>query len=87
MISLEDCIGMCGLTEEEVLAIAEHEHLSEVSAAALADYLLHLPKGANVIKEMMRDDIRQAIRTGNTQHARQLIAAMHHFLQEHPDAA
>ena len=26
MITLEDCIGLCGLTEEEVLAIAEHEH-------------------------------------------------------------
>ena len=34
MITLEDCIGMCGLTEEEVLAIAEHEHLPEVAAAA-----------------------------------------------------
>ena len=32
MITLEDCIGMCGLTEEEVLAIAEHEHLPEVAA-------------------------------------------------------
>ena len=27
MITLEDCIAFCGLTEEEVLAIAEHEHL------------------------------------------------------------
>ena len=27
MITLEDCIGLCGLTEEEVLAVAEHEHL------------------------------------------------------------
>jgi hypothetical protein len=27
MISLEDCVGLSGLTEEEVLAIAEHEHI------------------------------------------------------------
>ena len=38
MITLEDCIGLCGLTEEEVLAIAEHEYLPE-TAAALARYL------------------------------------------------
>jgi hypothetical protein len=34
MISLEDCVGMCGLTKEEVLAIAEHEHVPEIAAAA-----------------------------------------------------
>ena len=42
MITLEDCIGLCGLTEEEVLAIAEHEHLPEIAATALAEYLLSL---------------------------------------------
>ena len=35
MITLEDCVGFCGLTEEEVLAIAEHENLPEIAATAL----------------------------------------------------
>ena len=39
MITLEDCVGLCGLTEEEVLAVAEHEHLPEVAATAFAEYL------------------------------------------------
>ena len=39
MITLEDCMAFCGLTEEEVLAIAEHEHMPEIAAAALAEYL------------------------------------------------
>jgi len=30
MITLEDCIEFCGLTKEEVLAIAEHEHVPEI---------------------------------------------------------
>jgi hypothetical protein len=29
MIRLEDCIALFGLTEVQVLAIAEHEHLPE----------------------------------------------------------
>jgi hypothetical protein len=29
MITLAECAGFCGLTEKEVLAIAEHEHLPE----------------------------------------------------------
>lgn len=49
MISLSDCIALCGLHEEEVLAIAEHEHLPEIAAAALGQYLLHQKGGAEVI--------------------------------------
>ena len=29
MISLEDCIAFSGLSEEEVAAIGEHEHISK----------------------------------------------------------
>ena len=46
MITLEDCVGLCGLTEEEVLAIAEHEHLPEIAATALAAYLLSQKQAA-----------------------------------------
>ena len=46
MITLEDCIAMCGLTEQEVSAIAEHEHIPEIAAAALAQYLLGQERGA-----------------------------------------
>ena len=39
MIALEDCIGLCGFDEDEVAAISEHEHIPEIAAAALANYL------------------------------------------------
>jgi hypothetical protein len=52
MISLEDCIAMCGLDAKEIEAIAEHEHIPEISAAALADHLLHQVGGAKRIREM-----------------------------------
>ncbi len=41
MISLEDCIAFCGLTEEEVLAIAE-----EIDAEAFAQCLLSQEHGS-----------------------------------------
>jgi hypothetical protein len=63
MISLADCIAMCGLTGDEVLAIAEHEHIPEIAAAALAQYLLSQDQGPEIIRDMIRDDIRQAPRT------------------------
>ena len=41
MISLEDCIAFSGLDKNEVDdAISEHEHIPEIAAAALANYLL-----------------------------------------------
>ena len=41
MISFEDCFALCGLTRDEVLALAEHEHIPEIAAAALGQYLLN----------------------------------------------
>ena len=60
MITLEDCIAFSDLTEEEVLAIAEHEHVPEIAATALAQYLLSHEHGSEKVREMIVDDIWQA---------------------------
>ena len=86
MISLEDCIGMCGLDENEVAAIAEHEHIPEIAAAALASYLLNQPHGGEAIRTMIIDDIRKALDEGHIKHAAELFMALRHFLEQHPDA-
>ena len=55
MITLQDCVGLCGLTEEEVLAIAEHEHLPEIAATAFAAYLLSQKHGSEKVLDMIVD--------------------------------
>lgn len=85
MISLEDCIALCGLTEDEVLAIAEHEHVPEIAAATLARYLLDQSRGPEEIRTMIVDDIRIALREKQSQHAAELLSALRHFLHEHPE--
>jgi hypothetical protein len=86
MISVEDCIGMCGLNADEVEAIAEHEHLPEVAAAALANYLLKQAGGAERIRKMIIDDIHRALDDGHVRHAAELFMALRHFLEQHPAA-
>jgi len=87
MITLEDCIGFCDLTEEEVLAIAEHEHLSEIAAAALAQFLLSQEHGSEKVRNMIIDDIRQAQLTdGREGKVVMLLHVLHHFLKAHPEA-
>ena len=87
MITLEDCVGFCGLTEEEVLAIAEHEHLPEIAATALAQYLLSQEHGSERVRDMIVDDIRRAQVGRDKEKVLMLLHVLHHFLKTHPEAA
>ncbi len=84
MITIEDCVGMSGLTVEEIDAIAEHEHIPEAAASALGAYLLDVDRGPAVIRDMIRDDIRTALASQNRQHAADLLATLQSFLHLHP---
>jgi hypothetical protein len=86
MISLEDCIAFSGLSEEEVAAIGEHEHIPQVAACALVDYLLKQSDGGRKIRTMIIDDIQQALCEGRIRHAQELFMALRHFLEGHPEA-
>ncbi|MEO1001464.1 MAG: hypothetical protein AAFW69_12825 [Pseudomonadota bacterium] len=85
MISIDDIIGLTDLTREEIDAVAEHEHIPEAAAAALADYLLHRTGGAQLIRRMIAEDIRDALARGDTPHARELFAALRHFEAHHAE--
>ena len=86
MITLQDCIGLCGLTEEEVLAIAEHEHMHEIIATALASYLQTKEHGTEKIPDMVVDDIREAQHSSDREHVLTLLHVLHQFLKLHPEA-
>ena len=58
MISLVDCVALSGLSEEEIRAIAEHEHVSEAVACGLAQYLSQAKSGEGRMRDMIIDDIR-----------------------------
>jgi len=85
MITLEDCIAFCGLTEEEVLALAEHEHVPEIVATGLASQLMKQRHGPERVRTMIAEDIRSALHRGDRRHAQQLFAALRHFLNAHPE--
>ena len=87
MISLDDILDFCPLSREELEALSEHEHVDGVAVAALADYLMHLPRGPQAVQGILCDDIRAALHRGDAQHARTLFAALRHFMTEHPEAA
>ena len=84
MLSLEDCLALCDLTEEEVLAIAHHEHIPEIAAAELGNYLVHTPEGERRIKAIIRDDIAEAGAGGNRTRELALKHLLREFVLNHP---
>lgn len=86
MLTIEDMIAFSGLSRDEVLAIAEHEHMPEAAACALAEYLMQQEHGPERIREMIVDDIRMAQERGDKEHVRTLLHVLHHFVRAHPES-
>ena len=87
MISLDDIRDMCALTREEIDAVAAHEHIDGVDAAALAEYMMHQHRGPQHVQQLLCEDIREALRADDVPKARELFAVLHHYMAEHPGAA
>ena len=86
MLTFEDCMALCGLTEDEVAAIAEHEHIPEIAALELGDYLVQTENGELLIKKMILDDIEHSKAHGNIEHAEMLESVLKQFVLTHPKA-
>jgi hypothetical protein len=87
MLSFEDCLGLCDLSEEEIQAIARSKHLPEIVAAELGHTLVHSDEGTRKIKAIMRQGIREAGARGDDEDVRFLRHALAHFCASHPDRA
>ncbi len=84
MLTLEDCIELSKLTEDEIDAIVEHEHVPEMIAAEIGAYLVATPTGEKRIASYIRDDIEYARRSGDIAHAARLRLILRHYLEVHP---
>ena len=84
MLSLEDCLALCDLTEEEVLAIAQHERVPEIVAAELGNYLMLTPGGELRIKSIIRNDLAEARARGDRARELALLLVLHNFILQHP---
>lgn len=85
MLSLDDIIGMCDCTREEIEAIAMHEHVPDAVASELAAYLIHCPDGVPRIRKIIVEDIEYARRRGNEAQVKKLNEVLVHFVATHPE--
>ena len=87
MLTIQDCIGLCRLTEDEIIAIAEHEHLPDMLALELGDYLCRTTDGELRVKRMIVEDIEAARERDDLAHAAKLRKVLQHFLEHHAGVA
>lgn len=85
MLTLEDCIALSELNEDEIAAIAEHEHVPEIVAAEYGNYLLHQPNGVPALKRIILEDIADAEQRNDLKHALHLRLVLRHFIRSHSD--
>ncbi len=86
MINENDILDMTCLTRAQIAAISEHEHLDDVSAAELGEYLMHIHHGPQQVQKMICEDITEALHAHDLPKARGLYLALKEFLAEHPEA-
>lgn len=87
MLSYQDCVELSDLTEEEIEAIAQHEHLPEMAALELGSYLVHTSEGVPMIKRIILEDIEEERRRGHAEKVLQLKLVLKHFVDTHPENA
>jgi len=85
MLTYQDCIGLSDLTEEEIKAIAEHEHVPDIVALEFGHYLIETEDGVPAIKAIIIDDIKHAEKNGDFNHVTKLKIVLKHFIDTHPE--
>lgn len=87
MLTYTDCIEMCDFTNEEIEAIAEHEHIPEMLAIELAEYWIHTPGGVPRIRRIILEDIDHARAHNDADKVQRLEMVLKYFIATHPDHA
>lgn len=84
MLSLQECLDFSGLSEEEIDAIAEHEHVPEIVAAEIGATLLQTHAGVCLLRLYLAESIEHARCRGQFDKATRLEHLLRRFGEAHP---
>ncbi len=84
MVTLDECIGMSGLTEDEIAVIAEHQRLPEIVAVEVGHTLLETAKGRFILRGYISDLLAQAKIARRRDKEKHLDRVLTHFNARYP---
>lgn len=85
MISIKECLDYSDLTEDEVAAVADHEHLPYAMAAHLVCGLAQSPDGTEVLRCLLKNALCDAASCGHAETLRITRRAYAQFVANHPE--
>jgi hypothetical protein len=84
MLTLQDCLDYCDLTEDEVELFAEHEHIPPEIAGPLVCGLVQTDEGVKLICECLSDLVSDAMTQGALDRAEHVLHVYAEFRSTHP---
>lgn len=84
MLSLQECLDFCPLSDHEIAIVAAHQGVPEVTAAARAEALMATPKGVFTIKQWMLEELGRAAAAGDLERERHVRKVYTRFNAAHP---
>lgn len=85
MLTLEDCIEICGLNHAEIRYLMKHEHISDLRVAELAEkYVVVDGTRTPHLRRVIVNDIEQLKRKNRLEEARGLENFIRDFVLSHP---
>lgn len=86
MLTIQDCIAFSGLTQEQLEAVAHHQHLPDVVAAEWAETMLEDERGVRRIEAALYEEVAHARCRHDPDCMRRYQRALEDFLRDHPRA-
>jgi hypothetical protein len=84
MLTLDECIGMSGLTDDEIAVIAQRRRLPMIVAVEVGHTLLKTPKGKFILRGYINDLLAEAKLAGRREKAKHLDHVLTQFNARHP---
>ncbi len=83
MLTLQDCIGFCGLTPDQLEAVAHHHRMAPVVAAEWAEMMLDRDDGVRVVEAALIEEVAAACAHGDTRCADRYRQALTQFRRDY----
>jgi hypothetical protein len=84
MLTLDQCIGMTSLTDDEIAIIAEHRRVPTIVAVEVGHTLLGTAKGKFVLRSYIVDLLAEAKVAGRHEKAKHLDRVLTQFNARYP---
>jgi hypothetical protein len=84
MLTIQDCLDYCDLTDDEVDLFAAHEHIPREIASPIICSLVQTDEGVQLVCACLTDIVQSAVSSGELDQAEHVLHVYAEFRSTHP---